>query len=94
MKKFLVLCLLAVGLFAHRYPITAEYYFMSSCVNSTKTDPNKMIDYCACSLNKIENHYTFNQFLNNMQKNKKAFLNKLAKEIIPTCISELTKEYK
>ena len=91
MKKLLLLTLISAGLFAARYPIIAEYYFMNSCVNAAKGPKDKMIRYCACTLNEIEKHYTLKQFIQNMQTNKEAFLKEIAKTAIPKCINQLTK---
>ena len=90
MKKLLLLVLISAGLFAARYPIIAEYYFMNSCVNASK-QKDRMIGYCACTLNEIEKHYTLNQFIQNMQTDKESFLKKIAKIAIPKCINQLAK---
>ncbi len=90
MKKLLLLVLISAGLFAARYPIVAEYYFMNSCVNAGK-QKDKMIGYCACTLNEIEQHYTLNQFIQNMKTNKEAFLKKISQIAIPKCINQLAK---
>ncbi len=86
----MLLGLIGVGLFAARYPILAEYYFMNSCVNAGK-NKEKMFNYCACTLNEIEKRYTLNQFIQNMQTNKEAFLKEIAKTAIPKCINQLSK---
>ncbi len=91
MKKLLLLGIIAAGLFAARYPIILEYYYMSSCVNAgKKQNPDKMAAYCACTLDEIEKNYTLNEFVSNMQKNKDAFLKEIMKKAVPKCIGKLT----
>ena len=91
MKKLVALGLISVGLFAARYPIEFEYYYMNSCVNAAKQNKQKQIIYCACTLDKIERKYKLNEFVKNMQNNKKEFLKKLARDVIPQCIDKLAK---
>ena len=91
MKKLALLVLVISYLFAARYPIEFEYYYMDSCVKAGKLERKKQIEYCACTLYKIEKKYTLSEFLQNMQTNKEEFLKKLAKEIIPECIDKLAK---
>ena len=91
MKKLLLLGIVAAGLFAARYPIIMEYYYMSSCVNAAKNqNKDKMADYCACTLNEIEKNYTLSEFIGNMQTNKKEFLKEVMKKAVPKCIDKLT----
>jgi len=89
MKKLLLFGFILTGLFAARYPISLEYYYMNGCVQKDKTSTK--ISYCACTLNEIEKQYTLEEFVNNMQTNKKAFLQKLAKTAIAKCIDKLAK---
>jgi len=91
MKKILLFVLLISGLFAARYPIAFEYYYMNGCVKGSKHDMEKQIAYCACTLRGIEKRYTLNQFVTNMQTNKNAFLKELAKTVIPECVNNLVK---
>ncbi len=91
MKKLIALGLISAGLFASRYPIVFEYYYMDSCVKAAKQNKQRQILYCACTLDKIEQKYTLNEFVNGMKNNKKEFLKKLAKDIIPECIDKLAK---
>ena len=90
MKKLLLLGIVAAGLFAARYSIAFEYYYMNSCVKAAKKqNPDKMVSYCACTLDVIEKNYTLNQFVSNMQNNKNTFLKKLMKKALPACIDKL-----
>jgi len=89
MKKFLLMGIAASIVFAARYPIVFEYNYMKGCVNGI--DKIKKVEYCACTLNEIEQQYTIKEFMNNMQTNKKAFLQKLAKTAIAKCIDKLIK---
>ena len=91
MKKFLLMGVLVSMVFAARYPISLEYYYMDGCVKGSKHAIEKQIAYCACTLRGIEKRYTLNQFVTNMQTNKKAFLQKLAKTAIAKCIDKLIK---
>ncbi len=91
MKKLLLLGIVAMGLFAARYPIIMEYYYMSSCVNAGKNkNKDKMTAYCACTLNEIEKNYTLNEFISNMQQDKNEFLKEVMKKAVPKCIDKLT----
>ena len=91
MKKLIAIGLIISGLFASRYPIVAEYYYMNSCVNAGKDKKNQMIDYCACTLEEIEKNYSFSEFVRKMQTNKEAFLKELSQKVIPQCITKLAK---
>jgi len=90
MKKLLLFMLVVSGLFAARYPLVLEYYYMNSCVKEGKNN-QKQISYCACTLEKIEKKYSLNEFVNSMQTNKDAFLKELAKTVIPKCLDKLVK---
>jgi len=92
MKKLAIIVGLASILMAGRYPIWAEFHYMSGCVNAESAKAfkrEKLIDYCACTLKGIEEEYTLTQFLTNMETNKEAFLKKLTKTIVPKCLNEL-----
>jgi hypothetical protein len=83
MKKILLIVGVSVFLFASRYSIVAEYSYMKGCVGKNE----KMINYCACTLNAIENKYSLKEFIL-ITKDKEKFKN-LIKYAVGKCIDKL-----